>query len=150
MRIAGFSRTGRREPLPAAIICVLLFVGPAFSLIYDLAMHRPASPTGVLSVLVGAVFLYVAVRWFWLAFMSNVALEVTNGRLRVNMLLSRSVRVADILGVAWGEVVSKRSRSYRTIRVNVRSGEPLDIPVVIFDAHPDEIMQRLSSLRSIW
>lgn len=150
MRIAGFSRAGRREPLPAAIICVLLFAGPAFALTYDLMRGEPLSPTVVLLVMAGAVFLYIGARWLWFAFVANVAMEVRNGRLRINMLFSRSIPLADLRGVGWGEVVSKRSRSYRTIRLQLSVGEPVDIPVVIFDAHPDDVLQRLSALRSVW
>jgi len=142
MRIAGFSRTGRREPLPATIICLVLFVVPTASLIWKV-FDGDVDALDVLLVIVGAWFGYHSLVWLWRAFIDNCSLEIGNGNLRVNMLFGRTLKLEDIRAVGWGEVVSKRSRSYLSLRLHLASGEPYDIPVVIFDEHPDEIARRI-------
>lgn len=148
MRIAGFSRVGKREPLFAALIFVAIFVGPLAKVLWDLVRGEQAHSVSVILTVVGALFAWMGGRWLWKAWVENCSLEVVEDRLRVNMLFGRALNLGDITGVSWGEMTTNRGRSYLSLRLYLRSGEPCDIPVAYFDGQPDDVVRRILEARA--
>lgn len=143
MRIAGFSRVGKREPFLAALVLVALLVGPAASLLWDVWRGDQWSPGLLFLTVIGGCLAWSGGRWFWKAYVENNALEVVRDRLRVNMLLGRSIPLKSIRTVGWGEMTTRRGRTYLSLRLHLDAGEPYDIPVSYFDEHPDDVVRKL-------
>lgn len=150
MRISGFSRRGKLEPLPAAVVCIVFFLGMGLSLMWDLSRgEKDRLAMGIPLAVIGVWMGYTALDWLWSAYVDGRAVYVKKGRLHVNTLLARSMRVEDIRAVGPGEGVTGSGRRFPSVQIHLASGAPCHIPTLMLEEHPDEVARRIRSLAGL-